>query len=179
MSKSCRPRSTGTEELAGGHTIFPVLPSPFTPGAQRAAEFTEPLWQSLLNTYHKAPFADHYPDQYGNFLNSTLGGVMGQKCFELARNDAARRRSHTFGIRPSPGDAVAFWMKDMGSPNLASRYAFHGGCPLLRGAKDAIQKFVQAGGTNSLPMEHTFTKDKAKAASKGGISNSIHKACKK
>jgi hypothetical protein len=33
---------------------------------------------------------------------------------------------------------------------LADRFAFHVGCPLVRGSKDAIQKFLQVGGSNKI-----------------------------
>ena len=54
-----------------------------------------------------------------------------------------------FGVRPVPGDAVLFYMKVPGE-RKADRHAFHAGCPLVRGSKDAIQKFLQHGGTNDV-----------------------------
>jgi hypothetical protein len=30
------------------------------------------------------------------------------------------------------------------------RFAFHVGCPLVRGSKDAVQKFLQVGGSNKI-----------------------------
>ena len=133
---------TRNDGVAGGHTVFPILQED---GDGRAAEITDRMWHQLKNTYYKAPYADHYPDQFGNYLNSTLAGVMGAKCATLAHDDHRGARSSAFGIRPSAGDAVVFWMKNPGQ-KLADPFAFHGGCPLLSGTKECIQKFFQQGG---------------------------------
>lgn len=146
---------TGTSDLAGGHTIFPTLPPDANvPGL--AAGITQGMWSKLRDTYYKAPNREHLPDQFGAYMNSTLGGVTGQACARLADDDAKGSLSGVFGVRPVPGDAVLFFMKTPGIAGKANRHAFHAGCPLLQGSKDAIQKFLQRGGTNELSdLQHS------------------------
>ena len=135
--------------VAGGHTVFPILQED---GDGRAAEITEPMWRRLQDPYYKAtPYADHFPDQHGNYMNHTLAGVMGEKCATLAHDDARGVRSSAFGIRPAAGDAVIFWMKNPDKPRAGDPFAFHGGCPLISGTKACIQKFFQEGGDTSIP----------------------------
>ena len=72
-----------------------------------------------------------------------------QACAQLVEDDAKGVPSRAFGVRPVPRDAVLFYMKVPGEEK-ADRFAFHAGCPLVRGYKDAIQKFLQRGGSNEV-----------------------------
>lgn len=140
---------TSTEDLAGGHTVFPTLTDD-ADSPQHAASITPTMWETLSDTYYKAPYREHFPDQLGAYMNSTLGGLTGEACARLVDADARGLLSGTFGVRPVPGDAVLFFMKVPNEPNKADRQAFHAGCPLVRGSKDAIQKFLQRGGSNDI-----------------------------
>ena len=91
---------TASDELAGGHTIFPTLADD-ADAPRRAAGITPAMWAKLRDTYYKAPNREHLPDQTGAYMNSTLGGVTGEGCARLADADARGvlgamvRRAHT------------------------------------------------------------------------------------
>ena len=143
------PNAAGTLEVAARSLRVAML------NLQQASEALSTHSQSLAAIRRRPPRTRHKGAGAAGGVGSVLAPLLNasrKPSFVpslVADADAKGVLSAHFGVRPVPGDAVLFYMKVPGE-RKADRHAFHAGCPLVRGSKDAIQKFLQHGGTNDV-----------------------------